>query len=82
MLDVCSIESISLMSAAPDVAVGAGGVVRFPPPYPVDEYILRYVPLLDARQFAMMPVGQILTIMVGNGERAPACPGWRRRWKH
>lgn len=60
--DVCSIDSISVMSAVAIVAVGAGGFLRYPSPCPVNKYISLYVPCLHARWFAAMPVGQAITV--------------------
>lgn len=38
--DICSAESVPLMSSVANVTVGAGGVIRYPPLYSVVEYIL------------------------------------------
>lgn len=70
--DVCFKDSISLMSAVPNVAVGEGGVMRYLPPYSVEGYISRYISRVDLRWFAMMPVGHTLTVKVGNEERETA----------
>lgn len=52
----CSTDSKFVIST-----VGAGAVMRYTPPYPFDEYILRYVLRLDASWLAMMPISQALT---------------------
>lgn len=57
MLNVCSTETVSLMSTFDNVAVEPGGVSRYPHPYYVAKYISRCVPCLNARWFAMMLVG-------------------------
>lgn len=68
VLNVRSPEPVSTMSTATNVAAGAGGVVRYAPPYHFDEYISRYVPRFDARRFTMISVGQRLTVKMGNKE--------------
>lgn len=71
------------MSTVANVAAGAGGVLRYPPPYSVHEYILRYVLRLDARRFAVMNVGRTLTIEVDSEERKMDYDGrksWRKFW--
>lgn len=82
LLDVRSTISMSLMSVVANVAVGACGLMRYPSPYPVDEYFLRYVSRLDACQLAMMPVSRTLNDNVCNEEQETAYTRWWRRWKH
>lgn len=55
--DVCSIDSVSLVTAVANVAVGASGVLQYTPSYTADAYTSLYIPRLDARRFEMMPVG-------------------------
>lgn len=78
----CSTESMSLMSAAANVAIGAGGLLRHPPPYFFDDYIWQYVPRLDARWIAMMPIGRTRTMTVGAKKRGTAYVGWGPRCKY
>lgn len=40
--DVCSTESVPLLSAVANVAVGAGGGLRYPLLYLIDEYVSKY----------------------------------------
>lgn len=72
VLDVYSTDYVSFISAAANVAVGTDGVLRYPPQNRVDEYISQYVPRLDARRFAMMPVGQARLVELGSAERETA----------
>lgn len=65
--DVCCTDFISVIRAVARVALGTGGVLQYPPPYPVEEYVLRYVPRDDAHQLAIMPVCPALNVKVGNG---------------
>lgn len=60
--DLCSTDSIYLMRSVTKVAVEVGSLMRYPPPYPVEEYISRYTPRLDACRLAMMPFDPSLTI--------------------
>lgn len=80
--DMCSTDFISLMSAVANVAVGAGGVMQYPHPCCVEEYFSRYITRLNAPRFAMMPVGQNLTVKFGNEEHETAYEGCLRRRKH
>lgn len=66
MPNVCSKDSVSLISAIANVTVGAGGLLQYLPLGQVNEYISQYVPRLNARQFAMVSIGQALTVKVGN----------------
>lgn len=65
-----------------NVAIRSGDVLRYSPPYPVDERIAWCVTRLDARRFAMMPVGQTQTVKVVNEECETVYAEWRWRWKH
>lgn len=56
--------------------------MRHPALYPVDEYISRYVRCLDDCRFAVMLVGQSLTIKVDMKQRDMAYVGWKWRWEH
>lgn len=70
--DMCFTEFVSLMSVVANVVVGADAALRYQPSYPIDKYIARYVPRLDASRSAMMPVGQALTVKTGNEEHESA----------
>lgn len=80
--DGCSAKYVSVMSDVANFAVGAGGVARYPPPFPVDEYILQCFPQVDERRFEMLPVGQTMTLKIGSEVRETAYEGWRCRWKY
>lgn len=83
--DICfglCAQSVSDIAAATNAVIGAGGVIRFAPPYSVDEYIRRQSSCLDARRFAILPTGWTLTIIVGWFECETTYLGWRRRWKY
>lgn len=73
--DVCSADSVSLMSTVANVAVAAGCLLQYSPPYLVDYYILRHVPRFGAHLFAMIPVGQALRARVGSEEREKSYAG-------
>lgn len=67
--DLRSTESVYLISAVANVAVGVSGMLRYLTPYLVDEYISQYVPRFDVREFVMTSLGLALTVMVGLEER-------------
>lgn len=69
---VCSTQSVSFMSAVANVAVGAGVVLRYLPPYSVDEKVSGYVPCLDVRRCVMNPISQTLTVSLGDKKRETA----------
>lgn len=75
-------DSIFSMTVANNAAVGTVGVLRFPPPFFVDDYVSPCLSHLDARWFANWPTSFILTVGAGRSERETAHDGWRRRWKH
>lgn len=56
---MCSTEPVSFITAVANVLVGACSLPRYPPPYPVEEYILRYASRLDPPRCLMVPVGQL-----------------------
>lgn len=80
-LDMCA-KSVPEKTAASNTAVGAGGTLRFPPPYSVDEYIRRWWSGLDARRCAFLPAGSTLKVMAVRVERETRYAGWWRRWEH
>lgn len=80
--NVCSSNSVSSMRPVANVIVEADDVLRYPPPYTVDDYISRYVSCLNAHRSAVMPVSQALILKVGVEEREKAYAGWQRCWKH
>lgn len=59
-------DSVSLLIAVTNVAVGASDMLQYPPCYPIDVDISRYAPRLDASGFAMVPVLQPPTVIAGN----------------
>lgn len=69
-------KSVSDMTVANNTSSGAGVTLRLPPPYSVDEYILRWSSRMDARRFSIVPAGLTSTVMVGRLECETA--GWRR----
>lgn len=75
-------DFLFVMKAIADAAVWAVGVMRYPLPYPVDAYISWFVPLLDARRFAVLPVCQTMSFNSGNGECEKADAGCRWRLSH
>lgn len=60
---------VSWMSNVANVAARVGVVLRYPPPYRDEHYILRYAARLDAYQLTLMPVSQALTAGVDNEQR-------------
>lgn len=57
---------LSVMSAFGNGAVGEGGVREYLPPCRDYQYIVRYIPGLNACWFVAMSVGQALTLILGN----------------
>lgn len=74
-LDLCA-ESVSDMSVSNNTTRGAGGVLRFSPPYSVDEHFPRRSSRLNSGCFAIFPAGASLTVMIGRSEREVALAGW------
>lgn len=66
VVDMCLTMSVSIMSAVGNIIVEAGGVIRYSPPYPVDEYILLSVPRADAYQPAVKLVCHTLNVETVN----------------
>lgn len=50
------------MSVVTNAVPSIDSVLSCSPAYPVERDITQYIPRLDARRFATMPVGQILTV--------------------
>lgn len=85
LADICSslcLNSVSDMTAANIVTVDAGGVLRFPPTYSVDEYVCRWCGRVDARRFSIFSTVSTLTVTTARSELDTAYAGCRRRWKH
>lgn len=61
--DFCA-ESLSYMAVANNVAIGAGGGIRFPSLYSVDESIRRWSLRMDACMFVVLTTCSTLIVMV------------------
>lgn len=62
-LDFC-VQSLSDMSVPNKTAIGAGGVLRFPPAYSVDKYIRRCPAHLYSPPVAILPTRSTVAVMV------------------
>lgn len=73
--DTCSVicaNTVSDLSLARKVAVGADDVLHFRAHYSVDDYFCRYCLGLDALLFAILPTGSSLTVVSSRYEHATA----------
>lgn len=80
-LDDVSVD-IALMRAPETPLVRAGGELRYPPLYRVEDLIGFPVPKVDARRFKMMRSGEPLSIRSVYVEWEAVFSGWRNSQKH
>lgn len=64
IFNVCSTDSVSFINVVADAADGPGDIFRYTQSSPVVKYTARHIRLVACR-FAMMLVGQTLTVEVG-----------------
>lgn len=69
-------NTISLMGTLKAHSCGADDKLRYPLPYSVEDYIWFQVPKIDARWFAIMPLGSADTLRVGYEQRETTISSW------
>lgn len=80
--DACSTESVCQMIPVANIVVGAGGLLRYPTKYSIDEYVSWYLPGLGTHRFAMMLIRRTLTMNVDNEKHETVYVKWGCRWNH
>lgn len=67
------------MAAENNASVGGGGVLRFLPPFSVDEYIRRWSGRLETRRLSILQTRSTLTDAIAWAEHDTSYAGWRLR---